>query len=239
MIHAEIVSALAAEADPRAAEAQRRYHKYDGYVSYGISTPRYREIMKGFRARLSELPLDDRLALSRRLLASGVDEEASAAIDVLALSRRELGPEHFDFLDRALDDFRSWGSTDHFSIDVLQPLLSRHPKQTLALLYRWNVSENRWKRRASVAAFVRRVGKSGRFTEDVLALAENLIWDPEDLVQKAVGWALKDNLRSARERVVGYVKELRRRGVPSTITLYAIRDLRGAERDDVLAVRAK
>jgi hypothetical protein len=44
-------------------------------------------------------------------------------------------------------------------------------------------------------------------------------------------------MRSAQERVVEYVKELRRMGVPSTITLYAIRDLKGAERAAVLAIR--
>jgi hypothetical protein len=34
-----------------------------------------------------------------------------------------------------------------------------------------------------------------------------------------------------------YIKALRRRGVPATITLYAIRDLEGAERRAVLEIR--
>src|SRR5439155_510076 len=58
-----------------------------------------------------------------------------------------------------------------------------------------------------------------------------------DLVRKGVGWALKDLMRGDRERVLEYVKELRRRGVSSTVTLYAIRDLDGRERQEVLAVR--
>ena len=56
-------------------------------------------------------------------------------------------------------------------------------------------------------------------------------------MQKGVGWALKDNLPGARERVLDYVKSLRRNGVSSTITLYAIRDLRGEEREEVLRVK--
>lgn len=85
--------------------------------------------------------------------------------------------------------------------------------------------------------FTRRVGETGEFTEEVLRLCENLVLDEEDIVQKGVGWALKDNLRSAPKRVLPYIKELRRRGVSSTITLYAIRDLKGAQRDEILAVK--
>ncbi|MGD2072413.1 MAG: DNA alkylation repair protein, partial [Candidatus Thorarchaeota archaeon] len=80
---------------------------------------------------------------------------------------------------------------------------------------------------------------SGEFTDQVIQLCENLIWDEEDIVQKGVGWALKDNLRSAPDRILPYIKDLRKRGVPSTITLYAIRDLKGAKRQEVLAVKAK
>jgi 3-methyladenine DNA glycosylase AlkD len=85
-----------------------------------------------------------------------------------------------------------------------------------------------------VVAFVRKIGESGEFTEEALRLCENLVGDPEDLVRKGVGWALKDVMRGDRERVLAYVKDLRRRGVSATITLYAIRDLRGAERDEML-----
>ena len=43
--------------------------------------------------------------------------------------------------------------------------------------------------------------------------------------------------RRHRERVLDYVKSLRRRGVSSTITLYAIRDLKGEERREVLSIK--
>jgi 3-methyladenine DNA glycosylase AlkD len=90
-----------------------------------------------------------------------------------------------------------------------------------------------------VVTFVRKAAKSGKFAEEVIHLCENLIWDEEDIVQKGVGWALKDNLRSASDLILPYIKDLRRRGVPSTITLYAIRDLKGAKRQEVLAVKRK
>ena len=46
---------------------------------------------------------------------------------------------------------------------------------------------------------------------------------------KGVGWCLKDVMRGDRERVLAYVRGLRKRGVSAVITLYAIRDLGRAE----------
>ena len=125
---------------------------------------------------------------------------------------------------------------DWLCLRVLQPLLLRYRTETLELLNAWNRSENIWKKRASVVAFVRRIGSSGEFTDIVLGFCDNLVFDEEDLVLKGVGWALKDNLAGAKERVLQYIKSLRQRGVSSTIVLYAIRDLKGPERDAVLQV---
>ncbi len=107
----------------------------------------------------------------------------------------------------------------------------------LKRLARWTRSPNRWKRRSSVVAFTRKVGESGRFTDTALDFCERLAFDPEDLVQKGVGWALKDCMRGAQGRVLAFVKELRRRGAPSTVTLYAIRHLKGRKRAEVIAIK--
>jgi 3-methyladenine DNA glycosylase AlkD len=155
---------------------------------------------------------------------------------VLSLSTKELSPSDYSYLDEHLNHFRGWGPTDDFCINVLQPLLWKYPEQTLALIRDWNRSENTWKRRASVVVFTRKVGASGKFTRQALELCENLLRDKEDLVQKGVGWALKDSMRGAREQVQDYVKSLRRRGVSAVITLYAIRDLKGTERQEILKI---
>jgi 3-methyladenine DNA glycosylase AlkD len=123
---------------------------------------------------------------------------------------------------------------DGFCIDVLQPLLLKYPEEVLKIVRKWNGAESLWKRRASVVVFTRKVGESGRFTDEALELCDNLVWDGEDYVRKGVGWALKDSMRGNKKKVLEYVKELRRKGVSAIITLYAIRDLKDKERNDVL-----
>ncbi len=235
----EVVAALEAASMQRPPEARQPDDKNEAFISYGLSTPMVHRILRQFRQPFKELSLAQRLALAGGFFKSGSGAQASAAILLLSLSTREMKPEHLEMLDRFLDDFHSWGTTDDFCINVLQSLLHRHPLPVLALLEKWTHAENRWKRRASVVAFTRKVGASGRFTAECLRLCENLVWDRDDLVQKGVGWALKDNLRGDKARVLPYVKELRRRGVPATITLYAIRDLKGDERREVLMIRSE
>ncbi len=222
-----------------APEPETRYHKGDVYLSYGLRAPVFWGIMKEFRPRFLALSLAERLILTETLLGDHVGELGYSGIHILALSADDLGPEHFDYLDRMVDHFRGWSDVDYFCIDVMQPLLWHYPRETIALHQAWAVAANKWRRRCSVVTFTRKVGESGQFTDQVLGLCDKLIWAPEDLVQKGVGWALKDNLRGDREKVLAYVKDLRRQGVPSTITLYAIRDLKGAERQAVLAIKKK
>jgi 3-methyladenine DNA glycosylase AlkD len=199
-------------------------------------TPDLDRLFRGYRQRLRALPLDARLALALDLYRAGRTTDAHIANRLLAMSADELDPRHAGELDRVAGSLTAWGNVDPFCTDVMQPYLRQHPDAALALVRDWNTAALVWKRRASVVTFTRKVGGSGQYTDEVLRLCDRLLDDPEDLVRKGVGWALKDNLRGNKPVVLEYVKALRRRGVSSVITLYAIRDLRGAERAEVLAI---
>ena len=216
---------------------ERRFHKHKDYLSYGLKSADFYALMKRFRPRFVELTLDERLELAASLLGDHIGELGHTGIYILALSTTELKQRHFTTLDRLMDDFRSWSHVDHFCSEVLKPLLNLERRETLAWVERWNRSDNRFKRRASVVLFTRKVAESAEFTVEVLRLCENLLQDREEIVRKGVGWALKDNLRSAPQRLLPYIVDLRRRGISSTIVLYAIRDLKGPERERVLAVK--
>lgn len=233
----DLHESIKAAASRRQPSPERRFHRHDEYLSYGLKTLDFRTIMEASRPRVLALSLQERLDLVAQLLGYHIGELGHAGIHVVTLGVEELEPLHFPLLDHLADDFRSWSHIDHFCSEVMKPLLRKYQEEVLALLWNWNGSPNRWKRRASVVVFTRGMGESGVFTDEVLRLCENLIWDKEDIVQKGVGWALKDNLRFDPERITAYIKDLRRRGVSSTITLYAIRGLKGAERKAILAAK--
>jgi hypothetical protein len=134
----------------------------EGRARGDFRMPHLRRIWRQFRPAVKQLPLDERLALAEGLFASRAGSLAYIADCVLALSVPMLEPIHLSDLDRFLDTFDDWGITDDFCINVLQPLLERMPADVFNLLERWSVSENRWKRRASVVVFTRKGGAFGK-----------------------------------------------------------------------------
>lgn len=235
-LHREIVSDIRSKEDKEEASYDKDFHKYE-HRSYGIKSPVLDKILKSHRKEIKALSCEEVFALARNLYKGEVEEEVVAGNFVLQERLDCFTKKNVSFLDDVTDYLISWSTTDDFCIDVLQPTLKKYPKQVLSLLKKWNTSESVWKRRASVVAFVRTVGESGKYTNEALKFCENLLYDEEDLVKKGVGWCLKDVMRGDKMKVLRYIKELRRKGVSSIITLYALRDLTGKERKEVLAVK--
>ncbi|MBI2640097.1 MAG: DNA alkylation repair protein [Candidatus Sungbacteria bacterium] len=233
-LYQKIYSGLIKHENKKAAERDKKYHKYDRHRSLGIKADILDKLLKQYKTEVKNLSCKEAFMLAQMLYKDRIEETILVGNFVLQNKFDCIGKSDLSFLDKILDYFCSWSTIDDFCIDVLQPILLKYPNDTLRFLKRWNQSKNMWKRRASVVTFVRKVGESGKFTNEALALCENLIWDKQDLVQKGVGWCLKDIMRGDKKKVFEYVKELRKRGVSVTITLYAIRDLKGAERVEAL-----
>ena len=234
-LYQKIYDDLIRHENKKAAEIDKKYHKYDGHRSLGIKAGALDNLLKQYKAEVKNLSCKEAFVLAQMLYKDKIEDTILAGNFVLQNKINCIGKSELQFLDKALGHFCSWSTIDDFCIDVLQPILLKYPKDTLRFLKKWNQSNNMWKRRASVVAFVRKVGESGKFTNEALALCENLIFDKEDLVQKSVGWCLKDVMRGDKKKVFEYVKKLRKRSVPATITLYAIRDLKGTERAEILS----
>ena len=156
----------------------------------------------------------------------------------MELSINEINPKHLGLIDKYLNYFNNWGTTDWFCFRVIQPLLNKYPKDTLELIMRWNLSENLWKRRASIVSFTRKIVLKGNFIDQIFQLCNNLIWDEEDLIKKAVGWVLRDNMYQAKERIVAYIKTLRKEGVSAKIISSAIQNLSSDERAKILKIQS-
>ncbi|MEM4704576.1 MAG: DNA alkylation repair protein [Candidatus Bathyarchaeia archaeon] len=238
-LYAEVVRELERRADVKGIEKEMRFHRTvgAGFKCYGIGAPEFKKIAAKFRRAFKELSFEERFELARKFFSSGYGGQMSFGTVLLKLNTKEMTPADFGILDEVGGYLNNWGTVDGFCIDVLQPLLLKYPKEVLELLKKWNKSESLWKRRASVVTFTRKIGASGRFTSEALELCDRLVWDEEDLVRKGVGWALKDCMRGDKERVKRYVKDLRRKGVSAVITLYAIRDLKGKEREEILKTK--
>lgn len=234
----QVVQALEALARP-GAFGKMPNPSSETYLHLGIKTATVRGLARQLSKEFRNLPWDDQVNLVLRLLDFGMDEAAHLGVFLLGLSVDDFTSVDAGGLDSIIGAFRGWSVTDAFCIEVLQPLLKRFATDILAITANWATADSRWKRRASAIVFVRKIGASGCYTHHGLRACERLITDSDDLVRKGFGWALKDLMRGDRETVLEYVVNLRRRGIPSVITLYALRDVRGAARQRILAIKSQ
>jgi 3-methyladenine DNA glycosylase AlkD len=97
--------------------------------------------------------------------------------------------------------------------------MERYPEY-IDKLYGWARSENRWVRRAAAVTLIV-PAKHGKFLKEAFRIADILLKDKEDLVQKGYGWLLKEASRLHHEEVFAYLMK-HRDVMPRTAFRYAL-----------------
>ncbi|MCG8608673.1 DNA alkylation repair protein [bacterium] len=85
---------------------------------------------------------------------------------------------------------RNWAVIDALATRLVTPLITKYP-EILSELMRWGQSNDLWQRRTAVVGLVK-LARKGQHLDAAYDLAEGLLGDKEDLIQKAVGWLLKE-----------------------------------------------
>jgi 3-methyladenine DNA glycosylase AlkD len=124
-----------------------------------------------------------------------------------------------------------WATTDAICGLLLGPLLLQHPALG-ARMRVWARDRNMWVRRASIVGLIP-CARRGESLDLVYEIARHLHADREDLIQKAVGWALREAGKTDMPRLERY---LRANGaaIPRTTLRYAIERFPAAKRKAIL-----
>ncbi|MEX2546220.1 MAG: DNA alkylation repair protein [Chloroflexota bacterium] len=126
------------------------------------------------------------------LLESDIHEARAGAVSVMnkqASHRRtsnERRRELFDLYLRRHDRINNWDLVDLGAQHVVGRYLADKPRD---VLFKLAASPNMWERRTALYATFHFVRNGD--TQDALAIAERLVEDSEDLIQKAVGAVLR------------------------------------------------
>ena len=233
ILYQQLVAELeaAGERSPYTADANEPDPRYK---AYGVRMPERKAIFKAHKPALKKLSAAEQIDLAERLIQSGFGEQQTMGLYILQPLAKTFTPDTFERIDGWMRTLVGWSKVDEFGGTFLRDILFLHPEPLLEWVRRWNQDADMWLRRLSVVIFTRRVAKSGAFTDIALELCHNLIYSEkgaaEDLVQKGIGWALKDLMKADQTRILAYVQQLRADKISSTITLYAIRDLNKDER---------
>ncbi len=214
---------LESNADDAFKKSNQRFFK-EKITCYGIRTLIVRRIAKRYFEQIKQLDKKQIFVLSQELLKSGYSEEATIAIQwVSGLADRFELVDFATFatwLNKYIDN---WGKTDDFCLHIIQPMMVKYP-QVIADVKSWAHSGNMWLRRASAVSFIT-TAKGFYVTKhdlnDIFEVAQILLQDKEDLVQKAYGWMLKAASVNHQQEVFEFVIKHKDK-IPRTALRYAI-----------------
>jgi 3-methyladenine DNA glycosylase AlkD len=151
---------------------------------------------------------------------------------LLENSVARFGEREFKLFDGWLDRVRSWRDHDGLVHYLIGPMIVAEPKWAAHAL-RWAKSKNRWRRRAAAVSLVRAVRQWMLFPQ-IVRLSEALLADQDDMVQKGLGWLLREAAKADPKTTVAYLLRIRDRA-PRLVLRTACETLPAATRARVLA----
>jgi len=173
--------------------------------------------------------VDDAVVFADALVADRYLETKSVGIELLARYGRAFTPRLLLVWKRWLASGHAgnWATTDAICGCLIGPLLVSHPPAATKMR-EWARHRSLWVRRAAAVSLIASV-RRGLALSLAYDVASALHTDKEDLIQKAVGWMLREAGKADSARLERY---LRQRGpaIPRTTVRYAIERFPPAKR---------
>lgn len=208
----------------------------DEIKSRGWYTADLRRAAVGFRREVrKEHGLDFLISVADQLFSGSVLEEKIAAVFLLEKLDVEFGDAEFKLFETWLDRMSSWSDHDALVHDLIAPMIASKPARAKAV-FRWAKSANRWHRRAACVALIRG-SRAKMFFPEVTKLSDFLLADEDDMVQKGLGWLLRETAKFNAKQTVPYLMKIRGRA-PRLVLRTACETLPPAVKKRILASSA-
>ena len=161
------------------------------------------------RAILHEQGFDFLVQVADQLFDGEVLEEKNIAVMLLENQTAKCGKREFVLFDSWLDRVSSWADHDALVHYLIAPMVAAKPTRSKQV-FRWAKSPSRWRRRAACVALIRGA-REKRFFPEIVRLSEMLLKDEDDMVQKGLGWLLRETAKFDSKRTVPYLMKIRAR----------------------------
>ena len=164
-----------------------------------------------WRQAHGEWDLDVLLQLTEALWRRDVFELRIFALVLLVKQADEFEPRHLAFLERLLRDSHTWALVDEIAPRLVGPLLLRHPREVGRVLDKWAKDPDFWIRRAALLALLLPMRRGEGDWKRFVRYADPLLEDREFFIRKAIGWLLREAVKTQPARVVAFVGPRARR----------------------------
>jgi 3-methyladenine DNA glycosylase AlkD len=210
---------LEQQVDEKTKSNFQRFFK-EQVIFYGVKSSIVGKISRKYFPEIKYLSKSRIFSLCEELLGSDYGEEAFIAFDWAYCINDKYEPGDFiTFENWIIKYVNNWAKCDTLCNHAVGAFIERYPQYVHSLKV-WAKSENRWLKRASAVSLII-PAKKGMFLKDAFEIADILLLDQDDLVQKGYGWMLKEESREHQSEVFDYVKK-KKASMPRTALRYAI-----------------
>lgn len=187
---------------------------------YGVKSACVSKIGKNRFKTIKGTKKDEIFDLCEKLWQSGFMEESFIACHWSYFVHKEYKPGDIKVFEKWLNKHVSnWASCDTLCNHTVGTFMEMYP-ENVSDLKKWATSKNRWMRRASAVSLIIPARK-GSFLTDIFQIADTLVSDQDDLVQKGYGWMLKAASQAHQKEVFDYLMK-KKAVMPRTALRYAI-----------------
>lgn len=156
------------------------------------SVPTLRPVRRLWSKKLASASPQEVLQIARDILASEEAEFRFIAYELVHFHKPARKFLRKDEVEELAHEMQSWDAVDAFSYYISGPAW-RDGQISDDVIAKWAASKNRWWRRASLASTI---PLSRRHTAEdidrVLSVCASLVADRDDMVVKAMSWALRE-----------------------------------------------
>ena len=219
---------LGKRVDPVYREGCRNFFK-EAVNPLGVRSPDLKAVEALAYKQIKPLSQEERYAIFEEMWRGGTLEEGAMVCHIGRKFKREFGRVEFKRFEGWLDRYVSnWAHTDGVASWLLAGCIENDPTLRIELLP-WTKSKNRWKRRAAAVSFLQE-GKQGRSIDHILNVSKRLEKDDDVMVQKGVGWLLKETYPKRPEEVLEF---LRLNAFPRLVIRYAAEKMNKRDRAEL------
>ena len=215
---------------PHSADVQH-FFKHE-VKSRGWYTAELRKVAKRFRRTiLAEHGQAYLLQVADQLFAGEVLEEKVFAVMLLEGMTAKFGRPEFKLFENWLDRITSWADHDGLVHYLVGPMVAADDAY-LVRLPRWAKKKSTWHQRAAAVSLIHTTRQRKNF-EHIQAITGLLLASNDDMVQKGLGWLLREAAKTNPKETVPYLMTIRDR-TPRLVLRTACETLPAAERLQVL-----
>jgi len=224
-------------ANPAKAKILARFFKTgkgeygEGDLFLGVMVPQQRMVAKKYYNDISFFDLS-------KLLKNKYHEVRLTAILILVEKYQKANDlerlEIYNFYWQHVDYINNWDLVDLSAPKIVGGFLLDN-KKSLFILKNWSNSKNIWIRRIAVLStftFIRQ-----KRSKEILSLAKILLKDKHDLIQKAVGWMLRELGKTLGEKILLDFLDQNAKQMPRVMLRYSLEKLSDKQRKFYLSLK--